>query len=178
MKTSTSNGTGDKLANSTSDSRNSLDHKNSEPLLEDQGNGAVKMEKNLGLMNAIALIAGTVIGSGIFVSPTGILGISNSIGTSLFIWLGCGGLALCGALCYAELGTMLRKSGAEYAYIKCAFGSLPAFLLAWTSVLVIKPAIGAILSLIFAEYLLKPFFPDCTVPLVAMKLVACLCLSK
>ena len=161
-------------------SKGSKTNLENEELLHDNVNivKAVNLEKRLGLVNCVALIAGTVIGSGIFVSPTGILKVSKSIGTSIFIWLGCGIMALWGALCYAELGSMLRKSGGEYVYIKTAFGSIVAFLFAWTSVLVIKPAVAAILSLIFADYLLRPFFIDCDIPLAAVKLVACLCLCK
>lgn len=174
---SSDDGSGLNIPISNSGSNGNLE--NGAPLLDkDNAVKTINLEKNLGLLNGVALIAGTVIGSGIFVSPSGILKISNSIGASLLIWLGCGIMALCGALCYAELGTMLRKSGGEYAYIKTAFGSVMAFLFAWSSVLVIKPAIGAILSLIFAEYLLKPFFPDCKIPLAAMKIVASLCLRK
>lgn len=174
---------GEKLANeSTSseslDQSNSLD-KTKEPFLEEEnGEQRIALRKNVALINGVGLIVGTVIGSGIFVSPTSILEETNSIGASLLIWLGCGLLALFGSLCYAELGTCIKKSGGEYSYLMEAFGRIPAYLFAWTSVLIIRPASGAIIALTFAEYVSKPFYPDCEAPAYLMKLLACSCLGK
>lgn len=177
---------GEKLANeSTSseslDQSNSLDKTANEPFLdEEKGEQKIALKKNVSVINGIGLIVGTVIGSGIFLSPTSILSETNSIGSSLLVWLGCGLLALFGSLCYAELGTMITKSGGEYSYLMAAFGRIPAFLFAWTSVLIIRPASGAIIALTFAEYVAKPFYPapDCQPPTYLMKLLACSCLGK
>ena len=177
---------GEKLANESASSE-SLDQSNSfdktkEPFLpaeEKSGDPEkIALKKNVSLINGIGLIVGTVIGSGIFVSPKGILEESNSIGASLLVWLGCGALALFGSLCYAELGTCFKKSGGEYAYLMEAFGRIPAYLFAWTSVLIIRPASGAIIALIFAEYVTKPFYPDSPAPTYLLKLLACSCLGK
>lgn len=176
----------DKLANETC-SNESLNQSNStdktqEPFLPDEekgeASGRIHLKKNVTLINGIGLIVGTVIGSGIFVSPTSILEETNSIGASLLIWLGCGFIALFGSLCYAELGTFIKKSGGEYAYLMEAFGRVPAFLFAWTSVLIIRPASGAIIALTFAEYVAKPFYTDSEAPTYLLKLLACSCLGK
>lgn len=62
------------------------------------------MKKELGLLEGCAIILGIIFGSGIFVSPKGVIQEVNSPGASLVIWMLCGLLSMVGALCYAELG--------------------------------------------------------------------------
>ena len=57
-----------------------------------------------------------------------------------------------------ELGTMITKSGGDYAYIGSAYGSIPAFLYAWSSILFIRPASVSIMCLTCSEYLMAAFF--------------------
>jgi len=83
-----------------------------------------------------------------------------------------------GALCYAELGTMITKSGAEYSYLMEAFGSLLAYIYSWTTVMVLKPSSFAIITLSFAEYASAPFYPGCSPPPVIIKCLAIVALSK
>lgn len=119
-----------------------------------------------------------VSGSGIFVSPAGVYLYTKSVGVSLLVWLASGVFSTLGALCYAELGTCITKSGGDYAYILEAFGDLPAFLRLWAAVLVIRPTTQAIVALTFAEYVAKPFYPDCQAPPAALSMFAALCLCK
>ena len=132
----------------------------------------IKLKKQLGAYNGVALIAGSVIGSGIFVSPRGVLKEAGSVGLSLVVWIACGCLTTIGALCYAELGTSIPRSGGDYAYIKEAFGSIPAFLFLYVALFIVIPAWNAVGSLTFALYLLAPFFPDCESPRLATQLIA------
>ncbi|CAH2046041.1 unnamed protein product, partial [Iphiclides podalirius] len=98
----------------------------------------VKLRRELGLFSAVNLILGVMIGSGIFISPASALEHSGSVALCLIIWTVSGVISLLGALSFAELGTVLGKSGAEYSYFQEAFGNchkywgpLPSFLCAW-----------------------------------------------
>lgn len=126
----------------------------------------VGLKRRVGLFSGIALIVGTMIGSGIFLSPRGVLQRTGSVGLSLIVWALSGLLSLLGALCYAELGTLISKSGAEYSYILEAFGGPLAFLFSWISVFILKPAMLSIICLTLSEYIVSPIFPGCSMPTI------------
>ena len=140
----------------------------------------VYLRRSVGLPEAIALLVGTIIGSGIFATPKWVLLYVGSVGMSLVMWTVCGLIALFGALCYCELGTLISKSGGEYAYLMEAYGRLPAFLCSYIYVLFVKPS-GIMVLLVFGAYVSEPFFPGCgdsehLVPLV--KILAAAALGK
>lgn len=72
----------------------------------------------------LLLTLGNIIGSGIFVSPRGVLENASSVGVAIFVWLGTGIITAIGALCYAELGVTIPRSGGDYSYVKDIFGGL------------------------------------------------------
>ncbi|KAG1684575.1 b(0,+)-type amino acid transporter 1 [Nymphon striatum] len=146
----------------------------SEDMIPDE---IVQLKRRVGLLSGIALIVGTMIGSGIFVSPKGVLERTGSVGLSLIVWAGCGVLAMLGALSYSELGTMLPHSGAEYMYFYEAFGSLPAFMFAWVSVFVLKPSMLAIICLSLGEYVAEPLSHGCVTSQIIIKLIAAFTVS-
>lgn len=139
------------------------------------GNGStekVRLKKQLGLLEGVAIILGIIFGSGIFVSPKGVIQEVGSVGVSLIIWVLCGLLSMIGALCYAELGTSIPRSGGDYAYIHEAFGALPSFLYLWAANLIFVPTTNAIMALTFAQYVMQPFFPNCSTPDNGIRLIA------
>ena len=138
----------------------------------------LKLKKELGLMNGVSIIVGVIVGSGIFVSPKGVLLYTSSWGSALLVWICCGILSTLGALCYAELGTSIPRSGGDYAYIMEGFGPLPAFLFLWAAIIIIMPAGNAIAALTMANYILYNFFPGCEAPENATRFIAALAVCE
>jgi L-type amino acid transporter 5 len=140
------------------------------------GSETVRLKRNLGLFNGISLIVGVIVGSGIFVSPKGVLIESGSVGAALLVWIICGVICLIGALCMAELGTLITSSGGMYAYIQTAFGDFAGFVYLWTAMLVIFPAANAVIALACGYYILQPLFP-CGAPDSAARLIAAVAIA-
>ncbi|XP_047245934.1 cystine/glutamate transporter [Girardinichthys multiradiatus] len=145
----------------------------------EQDNGKMEEEvvclrREIGLLPAVSFIIGTVVGSGIFIAPKGVLMNSGSVGLSLLVWALCGILSLFGALCYAELGTSFTKSGGHYTYLLETLGPLPAFLRLWVEFLFIRPAVASYVSLAFGRYVVEPLFAPCPAPTALIKLVSIL----
>ncbi|KPI91991.1 PREDICTED: Y+L amino acid transporter 2 [Papilio xuthus] len=132
----------------------------------------VKMRKQLGLLEGVAIILGIIFGSGIFISPKEVLEKTGSVWGALTVWGVCGILATLGAMSYAELGTTLAQSGGDYHYINEAFGPLPAFLYLWDANLIFVPSTNAIMALTFANNVLEPIFPNCSIDPWSKKLIA------
>lgn len=151
---------------------------NAEMTNVDASGDGIKLKKELSLFNGVALIVGNIVGSGIFITPAGVIRYAGSVGLSLVVWLSCGVLATIGGLCYAELGTSIPKSGGDYAYIREAFGPLPAFLYLWVSLLIIMPCGNAIAGITFANYILHPFYSHCEKPENAVRLLSALVICK
>jgi basic amino acid/polyamine antiporter, APA family len=113
------------------------------------------LKRQIGLWSAIAIVIGTTIGSGIFRSPAGIADRLPGPLPLAIIWVAGGLFALCGALSLAELASAFPRTGGIYAYIKEAFGRLPAFLFGWAEISVIRAAAVGAIAVTFAEYFLR-----------------------
>lgn len=81
-------------------------------------------------------------------------------------------------LCFSISGTMIPKSGGDYAYISEAFGPLPAFLYLWVALFILVPTGNAITALTFAQYILQPVWPTCEPPYEAVRLLAAVTTCK
>ena len=113
----------------------------------------------LGLRDLTLLIIGSVIGSGIFLKPGGVLHeVGNSVTIALSVWLVGGVLSLLGALTYGEMGAMNPKAGGLYVFVRDGFGRLPAFLYGWALFAVINSAGIAALTVAFSSNLAR-FIP-------------------
>ena len=110
------------------------------------------LRRTLSLADLIFIVVGTVIGSGIFLTPGAVVRSAGSGGVALLAWIIGGVLSLLGALTFAELGAATPDSGGLYAYVRDAFGPLPAFLYGWTMFLVIGSGSLATLAAAFPRY--------------------------
>ncbi len=120
-----------------------------------------ELRRVLSYWDAVALIAGIMIGSGIFATPPQIAATMDRFGPMLMVWLLGGLLALCGALTYAELAAMYPRTGGVFVFLKEAWGRPPAFVYGWSALLITYPASIAAVSVVFAAYFkrLVPAFP-------------------
>uniref|UniRef100_A0A6I8PJI6 Solute carrier family 7 (anionic amino acid transporter), member 13 n=1 Tax=Xenopus tropicalis TaxID=8364 RepID=A0A6I8PJI6_XENTR len=133
----------------------------------------VGLKRNIGYFSGVNFIIGVIFGSGIFLSPGTVLLFSQlNVGIALVIWASCGILSMLGALCYAELGTTLPASGGEYLYIKRGLGPIPAFIFLWTCIIFMRPAAMTVQALMFSEYVVQPFYPECLAPTIVKKTTA------
>jgi APA family basic amino acid/polyamine antiporter len=111
-----------------------------------------ELKRDLGLLAALAIVIGTVIGSGIFRVPQAMV---NNVGTLpmvYLVWVVGGVLSLAGALTYAELAAAMPGAGGEYVYLTEAYGPMWGFIYSWTQMWVAKSGSIATLATAFFEY--------------------------
>ncbi len=99
-----------------------------------------ELVRGLNTWHATSIVAGTIIGSGIFLVPAEMMQAVGSAGLVYLAWIVGGLLSFFGALTYAELGSVRPYAGGEYVYVRDAYGPLPGFLYGWTWFLIAKPA--------------------------------------
>ena len=140
----------------------------------------MKLKRELGLFSSIAILAGIMIGSGIYFFSMLVLGLaSNSLSLSLVAWIVGGILTLFSALTYAELGTLFPKTGGYYVYLKKAYGPRLAFLSGITNFFLSSSGSVALLALLFAQafgYMLNAPFDSVTTAAIAIGVILILSL--
>ncbi|CAN5644344.1 amino acid permease [soil metagenome] len=122
--------------------------------------GNAELPRRIGLWSAMAILVGSVIGSGIFRSPAAIADRVPTAGGIMLVWLAGGAFALCGALTVAELAAAYPRSGGPYVYLKEAWGRLPAFLYGWAELTIIRAAALGAIATTFAEYFMRALGND------------------
>jgi APA family basic amino acid/polyamine antiporter len=122
-----------------------------------------EFKSSLRLIDATMLVAGSMIGSGIFIVSADITRNVGSSGWLLVVWLITGFMTLTAALSYGELSSMYPKAGGQYVYLKEAYNPLVSFLYGWSFFTVIQTATIAAVGVAFAKftaYLLPQFSED------------------
>jgi APA family basic amino acid/polyamine antiporter len=112
-----------------------------------------KFVQGLGLLDSTMIVAGSMIGSGIFIVSADIARQVGSPGWLLIVWIVTGLLTLMASLSYGELAAMMPKAGGQYVYLREAFSPLWGFLYGWTLFLVIQTATIAAVAVGFARYI-------------------------
>jgi APA family basic amino acid/polyamine antiporter len=136
--------------------------------------GQPQLVRRLGLFDATMIVMGGIIGSGIFLNPAEV---ARQVDTPVLIvgvWLIGGLVAIAGAFVYAELAARRPEVGGQYAYLRDAWGPMPAFLYGWALLLVIQSGGMAAVAITFARYFLElvPLpLPDGAVAAAALALL-------
>jgi amino acid transporter len=112
-----------------------------------------ELPRALGPIASIAILAGTVIGTGIFLVPSTVAREIGSVHGIFLIWLLGAFLSLAGALSYAELGARLPQSGGEYAFLRKAYGPIWGFLFGWQQIVIGKTGSIAAIAIAFSLFL-------------------------
>jgi basic amino acid/polyamine antiporter, APA family len=120
-----------------------------------------RFDRALGPVEGLSIVVGTVIGSGIFLTPATIARTAgeHGFGTILLVWIVCGLLSLGGALAYAELAAMFPRAGGQYVFLREAYGPLWGFLFGWMEFWVARAGSIATLAVAFATYA-RTFYDD------------------
>lgn len=113
---------------------------------------AERLKPGLSLFDSVTLVAGSMIGSGIFIVSADI---TRQVGTPaalLLVWLVAGLMTIAGALAYGELSAMMPEAGGQYVYLREAYGGMWAFMFGWTLLLVIQTGTIAAVAVAFARF--------------------------
>jgi len=115
------------------------------------------LRRQLGLWDAAAIFVGIILGSGIFLAPAKVAAAAPGRLSAVALWVVGGFAAACGALCYAECGARLPRTGGFYVFYRTAYGEAAAFVGGWAALLVTYPASIAAIANIFSRYLRAAF---------------------
>ena len=114
--------------------------------------GSIGLKADLSLFDSITIVAGSMIGSGIFIVSADIARHVSSPAALLAVWIVGGLMTIAGALAYGELAAMMPQAGGQYVYLREAYGGMPAFLFGWTLLLVIQTGTIAAVAVAFARF--------------------------
>ncbi|HZW82528.1 MAG TPA: amino acid permease, partial [Candidatus Deferrimicrobium sp.] len=108
------------------------------------------LRKDLGLFEAIAIVIGVVIGSGIFFKPSVVLSNAGAPGLAILAWIVGGIITIAAGLTVAEIAAAIPKTGGLFVYLKELYGERSAFLLGWVQTVIYVPGAAAALAIVFS----------------------------
>lgn len=111
-----------------------------------------ELRRQLGLIDAVAIFVGIILGSGVFVAPAQVIGAAPTPLAAIGLWLAGAVVAACGAFTYAECGARLPSNGGFYVYYREIYGEALAFVGGWSATFVTYPASTAAIALLGAQY--------------------------
>jgi APA family basic amino acid/polyamine antiporter len=115
-------------------------------------NSPAKLVRGLSLLDAVMIVVGSMIGSGIFITSAESSRLVGSPGWLLVAWALAGILTITGALCCAELAAMWPRAGGQYVFLREAFGAPTGFLFGWGLLLIIQTGTIAAVAVAFANF--------------------------
>jgi len=113
------------------------------------------IQKNIGFFPALALVMGTVIGSGVFFKVSNITEVTGTPGMTLLVWLLGGVITICAGLTVAELAAAIPRNGGLTTYIEYTYGKFSGFLAGWAQSFIYFPAMIAAQAIVFSEQVLN-----------------------
>jgi basic amino acid/polyamine antiporter, APA family len=111
------------------------------------------LKSRLSVFDSVSIVAGSTIGSGIFIVSAGIAREVRAPALLLLVWVAAALMSLTGSLTIAELAAMLPVAGGQYVFLRESYGGMCAFLFGWTIVAVVHTGSIAAVSIAFAKYL-------------------------
>ncbi|CAH1781246.1 unnamed protein product [Owenia fusiformis] len=137
----------------------------------DDSHKGVRLKRKISLMHACGIIIGTVIGSGIFISPKGVVLHSGSYGAAILVWVFGGIVNTCAAFIFLELALITPEAGGIYAYCRSAFGPWASFMVFWADF--VRGPLGAcVLARVSAIYVMEMINFECATPNIIVTLLA------
>lgn len=127
----------------------------SEALKKEVTSGGTGLQKTIGLVPALAIVIGMVIGSGVFFKPHAVFTATGAPGLGLMAWILGGVISVAGGLTAAEVAAAIPKTGGMVAYLEETYGSIWGYLLGWAQTVVYFPATIAALAIIFSTQVLS-----------------------
>jgi APA family basic amino acid/polyamine antiporter len=113
---------------------------------------APQLVRRLGLPSAIMIVIGSIIGSGIFLTPQSVAAAIDVPGVMILVWVFTGLLTLAGALTNAEIGSEIPEAGGHYVFFRILYGDFVAFLFGWTTFIVYQTGSIAAIAVAFSRY--------------------------